>query len=660
MAKITSQVQVDVDVKGSDSVKSIRQEIREAQQAAIAAARAFGEFSPEAQKAQKRVAQLRDEMDDFNKQVASLNPDKFAQVGVLANGIANGFQAAQGAMALFGSESEDLQKQLLKVQGAAAFAQGIEGLNDFRKQLPLLAREAKTAFAAIRAAIGSTGIGLIVLALGAIVAYWDEIKEAVTGVSDEQKELLATTQASLAAEEKKLETIDSQENLLKLQGKTEKEILELKVAQYDQTIKAAEAQLVAQNQIAQSQVAVAKRNRDILKGILDFLTAPIRQLLALVDSIGKVVGRDFGLEGAFDNLTSGAASLIFDPEEARQEGDKLLAEQAKVLNKLKNDRAGVLLAIRNIDQQAANEALAKQKEANNKRLEEEKRAAEELKKQRELEQAEYEKFIEERNQYEAEQREKARQESDQRRADEFAKQRLAAQEQFNLVVQNGQMIEEAQKALADRLLSIDLAEREQALQYAQFYGERTIEIEAEIAKLKSEAYARDLESKRNTEAAKQQLEEDTYNLIGNISNALVALAGRNEQAAKIAALAQIAADTAVSISQATRLAFSPADPTNIATGGIASYAKLAGHLAVIFANIAKARQLLGGGGGVSGGSFSSPQLGGGQGFGSVASSLQGGDEFSNRQNQIEVFVTEGNITNTQRRVRTNRAVSVIE
>ena len=55
-------------------------------------------------------------MEDFNDRVKALNPDKFAKVQTIVQGVSRGFQAAQGAMALFGSESEDLQKTLVKIQ----------------------------------------------------------------------------------------------------------------------------------------------------------------------------------------------------------------------------------------------------------------------------------------------------------------------------------------------------------------------------------------------------------------------------------------------------------------------------------------------------------------------------------------------------------------
>lgn len=180
---------VELEVKSN--LKGFKGELRQATIEAQEAVRTFGEFSPEAIEAEKRVAQLRDRMDDFNDRVSAVNPDKFAQVQTIVQGVARGFQAAQGAMALFGSESEDLQKTMIKLQGAMALADGLEGLGKIQQQFTAIFQGvisgAKRAFDAIRAGIGSTGIGLLVVSLGAIVSYWEDIRSAIFGVSEETK-----------------------------------------------------------------------------------------------------------------------------------------------------------------------------------------------------------------------------------------------------------------------------------------------------------------------------------------------------------------------------------------------------------------------------------------------------------------------------------------
>ena len=184
-------VQISVNVKEQGgSVKSIKTELREAKAEAIEMARKFGETSTQAQDAAKKVAKLRDEVEDLGIRIKGVNPDKFARIASLGQGVAQGFVAAQGAMALFGSESEDLNKTMIKLQGAIAFSQGLQGLKDLQLAFGGLGKSAMQAFKAIAAGISSTGIGLIIVGLGAAIAaliyYWDDLTSTV---EDNSKEL---------------------------------------------------------------------------------------------------------------------------------------------------------------------------------------------------------------------------------------------------------------------------------------------------------------------------------------------------------------------------------------------------------------------------------------------------------------------------------------
>lgn len=285
-------------------------------------------------------------------------------------GVSSGYLGLQGVMSLTGGQSEELEQALLKVQGAMALTQGIEGLRTAVPSFKALGSAAKTALASIRTGIAATGIGLLLVALGGIVAYWDDIKAAVNGVSAEQESLNAKVQTNLDAEQAKLDTIGSQDNILKLQGKSEKDILKIKLAQTDQVIKATEAQITQNDITAKAQIQAAQRNKDILKGMLDFLSIPFQTVLKTIDMIGSAVGKDFGLSEGFTKLLDKGASLIFDPAAEKAAAEATRKESLNALNKLKNDRAGLVLSIRNIDNQAAKEASDKRKEEADKAMQE--------------------------------------------------------------------------------------------------------------------------------------------------------------------------------------------------------------------------------------------------------------------------------------------------
>lgn len=201
-------------------------------------------------------------------------------------------------------------------------------------------------FKGLKTAILTTGIGAIVIALGLVVAYWDDIKELVSGVSEEQKKLLAQQEASVKASEKAFDSISATENTLKLQGKSEKDILELKKQQTNESISALETQLTLQKEQSDAQVKALQRNKDIAQKVIRFLTLPITLLLGTVDALTNslanlgILDEGTNLEKSF---SGGIAGLLFDPDEAQKTGDEAVSKIQEQLTKLKNRRDGYLL-----------------------------------------------------------------------------------------------------------------------------------------------------------------------------------------------------------------------------------------------------------------------------------------------------------------------------
>jgi hypothetical protein len=175
---------VNVKTTGTENIGNIRKDIKEANAELIKAQKNFGDYSNEAIQAAKKVAELRDKIAEARETADLFDPGKKFQAltGVLST-VAGGFGAVQGAMALFGKESEEVQKTLLKVQSAMALSQGLsqirDGAKDFSRLGTIIRLEVVSAFSTLRGAIIATGIGALVVGLGLLVANFQKVKQVI-------------------------------------------------------------------------------------------------------------------------------------------------------------------------------------------------------------------------------------------------------------------------------------------------------------------------------------------------------------------------------------------------------------------------------------------------------------------------------------------------
>jgi len=192
---------IELEVK--ENLGNLKQQLKAAQVEVQILADKFGVTSDEAREAAKRAAELKDRIGDAKALTDAFNPDaKFKGLAQALTGVTGGFAAVQGAMGLIGVESENVEKQLLKVQSAMALAAGIDQLSEAKEAFLNLGKTAVRAFDSIKAAIGGTGIGLIVISLGVIYAYWEDISKAI-GLSTKETEKYAKQQKVIGEEAKK-------------------------------------------------------------------------------------------------------------------------------------------------------------------------------------------------------------------------------------------------------------------------------------------------------------------------------------------------------------------------------------------------------------------------------------------------------------------------
>ena len=537
---------IDLTVKKPD-FKSMKSEIKELTIAAQQAVMQFGEFSPEAQRAEKALAGAKDRMDDFNDRVKAVNPDNFAKINTVVSGVARGFQAAQGAMALFGNQSKDLEKTMVKLQGAMALAEGLEGLGAVQQKFMAIAGDIKggvtKAFQSL-GRISTLALGVIGIALTLIITNFDTLKKAVMNLLPGLSSM-ATFVGGLVQKFTDWVGITSAQDraldkLNKTTGKTNEQL--------DREI--------ALLQARGDQVGVFNKQRQKLENDLAQARA----------NYGKNTEKEWG-------------KIILDTKNALE---ILKIEEAKY----NAERAAAAAAAEKARLQAIKDA----KEQSEKELEEEN-----------------------------EKNKKHEQE--------------LQDELFNIkgagIVQNADQLK-AQTAQ-------DVLDYQNSL------------------KLKAEADDKAHQDQLKRDAAIKQSKQDLFDASKDLANAVIGLAGEQSKVGKVLALSTIAADTAMSISNAMTVTTSPS-PDNVATGGLAGIAKYVALAAMILNNAKRARDILKGGQPTA---AAPAQMNGGgmpqMSAPNISSSLPTVGQFDTK-----VFVTEGDIRRTTDRVDTTRKVSVVK
>jgi hypothetical protein len=370
---------------------------------------------PRFQQMTQQAGALKDQIADTNavvKATAGSAMENFAgsvakagQIGVAA------FQGVQSSMMLLGVENENILAGMAKLQALAGLGDALKtlgGLGDMLTEIRAgftaaiaktfqftaaqnaqntavaagstgftnMGKSAKAALSGIRGGIAATGIGLLVVALGTVVAYWDDIKAAVGGVSAEQKKYNQQLDKDIAANKLKGEMLNAQENTLKLQGKSEKEIIQYKINQLNTDIKLAENKLKSLEMTAKLEYDAAVRNKGYaemffrmqLEGymlVFRAMALPIDAVLETANlvsealGIGKIATTNINKE--ISKMTAQGADflsgLLFDPKSINEESKKAIDAQKLVVTQMKGERDGLILSQKEGNKNASKDAI---------------------------------------------------------------------------------------------------------------------------------------------------------------------------------------------------------------------------------------------------------------------------------------------------------------
>lgn len=660
MAKETVVLDIQADgSKAEGSVKSLKAQLREAQADVQKMADKFGETSAQAVEAAKRAADLKDRIGDAKALTDAFNPDrKFQAFSSAIQGVTGGFAALQGAQALFGAESEDLQKVLVKVQAAMALSQGINSVMEAKDAFKILGTVIKTnvvgAFNSMKAALISTGIGALVIGLGLLIDKLMSMSSAAEEAAEAQKKLNEETKKfadeGLKSELKTLDRLQKVEVArLKSKGATEQEIFDVEqdfrkrkaesqVRYYDQVKKidanAANEAKAAINDINAEGQAAAYANEERLRKIQEDAAKKRKderdkEAQEIKDANKKAndeilkLQQENTLARISDEQKRAEAKLEFDLENSKKDIENSKASASLKAKEIQALEEKYILDLRALQDKNAEENKKKKEEQDKKDAEDRKKKLEEELK------AEKETFDL----------------VTQARLSQIKDAGVKRQEEEAIRYQNE--IDKLYESLNNKQLTEEQfnAQRE-ALKTLHETNLTAIEKQNADERIK-------------TAEAEYQAKVSLWNQTGSALGQLADVVGKTTGIGKALGLAQIAIDTGVAISALTRN--SQANPLNAPTGGIAGAIQFATGIVQILANIKKAKELLtsakvpggGGGGGVAIPSSApvAPQMS------STAVNQQLANQVGNATTRA--FVVESDVSGNQERIRRlNRAARI--
>ena len=363
---------IDINVNAQpaeEATKSLRAQLRAAQQDVARLSDEFGATSKEAIEAAKRAAELADKIGDAKALTDAFNPDaKFKALTASLSGVASGFAAVQGAMGLFGAESESVEKTLLKVQSAMALASGLQAVGesvDSFKQLAAVVQSfsvvQKISTAAQwlwNAAMAANPIGAILTAIVAVIAAGYQLIKFFMDSAEANETAMAATKRNTQALKEQQEQF----------AKSSKTLAENNKFQYDMA-KASGASSEALRKLAlanaREEEALAKKNTMLARSTF----------LRERDTLASLKANDAS-------------------EEAIAAQEKLTQETWKEFEKQKDNYHKQKDAVVAIQRQQAVEVRQEQTDARKKEIEDEKTRAEKLKAIRDKEAADRKKHFE--------------------------------------------------------------------------------------------------------------------------------------------------------------------------------------------------------------------------------------------------------------------------
>jgi hypothetical protein len=293
---IETAVKIDVDVNGIQTVQQaatvyedLGDAVAKTQREAEALALQFGINDKRTQEAIKVAGQYKQQLEQLDQAVDANRGNTQKLFGAI-QGVAAGFEVAAGAMALFGGESKELDKVLVKVQGAMVFAQGLRDLKEFAPAIKAInsgfLNMIKT-LKGVKLALAATGIGALVAVVGLfgeqIGQLFDSLKEKFKGFTDSIGLTNFAAEEAIKTQEKLVDSLNRELAVMEARGDSESALFKKRLEIAEQEEKLAKQKLAILKQGEEGYTEAEKAALDASNNILIIQANENARLKALND-----------------------------------------------------------------------------------------------------------------------------------------------------------------------------------------------------------------------------------------------------------------------------------------------------------------------------------------------------------------------------------------
>ena len=615
MAK--TKIEIELDFKGQQSVSQVEEKTKslKAQLKEMKALLASGTLdNAQFRKLSLEAGELQDRIADVNQRVKNLSSDsrRLDAITDAAQGIVGGFTAVQGVMALVGDENEEVQKTLLKVQGALAALNGLQAVaNTLNKESALMTELSARGWDKLNGALKAGVIGGVAVTLGYLYQAIELLSEKTRGITEDQEKLNAVYKSAYAD----VDALNTQ--IYEMQASFDgarKGIISKKDALFEYNKNFGDTLGVAKD-LNEAERLFREKTGAYIKA-----TALRAEANALFEAAAKrgseqVTAQFEDNASALDKfniilqgLRDGYVTFNTDVSNAQEKGTQ---ERVNQLNKEKK----------------AFEDLAKVKIDEAQRIENESNITTKIGAERRKDEASKNKTAE----------------------DKALKDQMDAyKRKRDLDLENAQM----ERDLIASLENEGKASEDAKTKQSEFEKAYRLQLSVDRFNREKEIDAYELQEWNKTQQAKAQIYKDTTDSIMFLGEALLGQQFKQSALGKALAISQIAVDTALAVSSLVKN--SEANPANAPTSGVAGALQFAAGMVRITAAIAKAKAILTSGASPS---ASSGSTGGGSSSAGVGSmgSAPNTSRFvptttSGGASSQRVYVLEKDITDSQGRV----------